>query len=276
MGNVNDTVVPTIGPQATAAGGNLFNRRMNQHAADEAYKKNIKRDDFVYQRSRTDALADWDRNNAYNSPMQQMQRLREAGLNPNLIYGKGADNTAAMVRSNEAPTSELMTVNQADVKNTLMEAAAMTKIAAETDNLYKQNALLQAQKLNVDANTSNTLTGEAKLAFDLELQKELRQTHIEREGLKNTEMKTDIRMKEKQITVLEQERLQKIAQNERNPQVKEQLEVAIANAQKDGRILEVIATLREKGLNPNDPTWMKYLTLWLLKKYDELPDWIKP
>ncbi|MBQ3410779.1 MAG: hypothetical protein IJH30_03405, partial [Bacillus sp. (in: Bacteria)] len=33
-------------------------------------------------------LAQWERENAYNSPIQQMQRYREAGLNPNLIYGQ--------------------------------------------------------------------------------------------------------------------------------------------------------------------------------------------
>lgn len=32
----------------------------------------------------------WERANAYNSPQAQMQRLRDAGLNPNLVYGNGA------------------------------------------------------------------------------------------------------------------------------------------------------------------------------------------
>lgn len=31
----------------------------------------------------------WNRNNAYNSPMEQMARLKAAGLNPNLVYGSG-------------------------------------------------------------------------------------------------------------------------------------------------------------------------------------------
>lgn len=37
----------------------------------------------------------WERTNAYNHPTQQMNRLREAGLNPNLVYGSGSPyNTA--------------------------------------------------------------------------------------------------------------------------------------------------------------------------------------
>lgn len=35
------------------------------------------------------ALQDVATQNAYNSPVQQMQRLSEAGLNPNLLYGEG-------------------------------------------------------------------------------------------------------------------------------------------------------------------------------------------
>lgn len=42
----------------------------------------------MYERQRADALADWNMQNAYNSPSQQMQRFKEAGLNPNLIYGQ--------------------------------------------------------------------------------------------------------------------------------------------------------------------------------------------
>lgn len=35
-------------------------------------------------------LEQWQRNNAYNSPAAQMQRLKAAGLNPDLLYGQNA------------------------------------------------------------------------------------------------------------------------------------------------------------------------------------------
>lgn len=35
----------------------------------------------------------WDMQNKYNTPKNQMSRLKDAGLNPNLIYGSGSANT---------------------------------------------------------------------------------------------------------------------------------------------------------------------------------------
>lgn len=42
--------------------------------------------DLAYQRD----VEMWNRMNLYNSPLKQMERFRRAGLNPNLIYGKGS------------------------------------------------------------------------------------------------------------------------------------------------------------------------------------------
>jgi SMC interacting uncharacterized protein involved in chromosome segregation len=50
-----------------------------------------------YAQQRADNLADWQRQNEYNSPIAQMTRLSEAGLNPNLIYKGGATNQAGEV-----------------------------------------------------------------------------------------------------------------------------------------------------------------------------------
>lgn len=51
-------------------------------------------------------IAQWNRENAYNSPAAQMQRYKAAGLNPNLIYGQ--QNTSAQLSGQltaGAPTS---------------------------------------------------------------------------------------------------------------------------------------------------------------------------
>lgn len=58
----------------------------------------------MYNRQRADAMSDWDRQNAYNSPFSQMERLKAAGLNPNLVYGSGATAMSSQsIRSSQAP-----------------------------------------------------------------------------------------------------------------------------------------------------------------------------
>ena len=41
------------------------------------------------------SLEQWNRENEYNKPINQMARLKEAGLNPNLVYGNGAQSVSA-------------------------------------------------------------------------------------------------------------------------------------------------------------------------------------
>jgi len=60
---------------------------------------------FTNAKNRKNALEDWNRMNAYNSPAEQMKRYKEAGLNPNLIYGQ--TNTAAPVRSTDYVAPQL-------------------------------------------------------------------------------------------------------------------------------------------------------------------------
>jgi len=47
----------------------------------------------------------WKMQNEYNSPLNQMKRLKEAGLNPNLMYGKGTvGNATTMPQYQAIPT----------------------------------------------------------------------------------------------------------------------------------------------------------------------------
>ena len=85
-------------------------------------------------RNRRWALQDRDYENAYNHPKQQMQRLREAGLNPNLVYGSGAaQNQSATPSQTE---TEVEPVNVSDS----IQAAINSKTA-------KINNALALQKL---------------------------------------------------------------------------------------------------------------------------------
>lgn len=80
--------LPLIGAGIAAVGqilGNIFNAS-SQNKSNEA---NFDFQREMYARQRADSLADWQRTNEYNSPEAQMRRLKQAGLNPNLVYGDG-------------------------------------------------------------------------------------------------------------------------------------------------------------------------------------------
>lgn len=93
----------------------------------------------------------------YNSPINQMQRLKEAGLNPNLVYGNGTAVTTADGNSG-AP-------NVQGVNFDFRTPAQMALLKAEKNNRVKQNELLDSQinKTNEEANAlaiANRTAGE--------------------------------------------------------------------------------------------------------------------
>jgi hypothetical protein len=59
--------------------GSLYTANQNAKAQDRADRKNVR---F------------WEKQNAYNDPSQQMARLKQAGLNPHLVYGQSAAGAA--------------------------------------------------------------------------------------------------------------------------------------------------------------------------------------
>ena len=79
---------------------NVFTNTQNINYQQNTNALQNRRNLELYNMQRADALADWERQNQYNSPSQQMQRFKEAGLNPNLIYGQMTN--SPVIRSTEA------------------------------------------------------------------------------------------------------------------------------------------------------------------------------
>ena len=104
---------------------------------------------FTNYQNRQNALKDQQRLNLYNSPQQQMQRFKEAGLNPNLIYNQ--QNTGQPVRSTDyvAPQiketqldvlgkSNQLKLQDQQLKNAQLqnEAIAASILKTKADALY--------------------------------------------------------------------------------------------------------------------------------------------
>lgn len=98
-------------------------------------KKNTKK---AYERD----IAFWNMQNEYNSPANQMQRLKDAGLNPNLIYGQiNSGNAAGSVHSGIA--------NQSFKVNPLDDILNTTSKLLALKQQNQQNKLLDTQNLEV-------------------------------------------------------------------------------------------------------------------------------
>lgn len=84
------------GVSAAATGGQMIWQ-------GKTNKKTRKWNEKMYGIQRQDALQDWERNNKYNSPEEQKQRLKDAGLNPAMMYGDvgAGGTTAAPVRASD-------------------------------------------------------------------------------------------------------------------------------------------------------------------------------
>lgn len=114
---------------ADAAIGNIISGISNR----QSYKTTKKL--MAYQNQLN--IENWNRVNQYNDPKNQMARYRNAGLNPNLVYGNLQNSAAGEISS---PTAQQQ---QAPTKGTNFSQSLMQYYAIQ--NYKRQNELLGAQ-----------------------------------------------------------------------------------------------------------------------------------
>lgn len=102
-------------------------------------------------------LEQWNRANEYNSPYQQMQRYKQAGLNPNLIYGQ-ANEAESSAPSASASFSYDTSVNPLQV----------AQVALDGYTKYRTMSMMQ-EKQQAEIDSINQSTRNAELQEQLEL-----------------------------------------------------------------------------------------------------------
>lgn len=127
IGNVIGKIAPAI-PLAGAALDALSNASTN--------KANMKLAQYQWEKN----VEMWNMQNQYNSPFAQMQRLKDAGLNPNMVYGNGsAANVSKDAPSYEAPRLQAYT----GFSNTANNVVNSVLTSSQLKNMEIQNQLLQ-------------------------------------------------------------------------------------------------------------------------------------
>jgi hypothetical protein len=251
--------LPAIGSAVASTLPTLFTNKQQQNAAQKSYDM-----------QRRDALSDWRMNNEYNSPQAQMQRFKDAGLNPNLIYGQ--QNTAQPVRSTnydtpklEAPTPDLSMIGG------VMAQSADTKLKeAQTNNLIKQNTVIEQDALLRQAQTAGEIARTTSNNDANRRANELQQFSLQ--AAEQNLRKTDVDISKTKLDMLlgyrndwrqtlansksleeANARIASMAiQNAKTQQEKNQIIQFTENLKKDGTLKQLDIDLRRLGIMPSD------------------------
>jgi len=169
-----------LGLAGAQAGTNLINMKLQKDVNRQ--NRQFAREMFMKENEEKQRF--WNLQNEFNHPLQQMQRLKEAGLNPHLVYGKGAANTASPINSAAGKTATAL-APRIEQGNILTRAQAIRGTALQNDNIQAQYDLIEQERLLKAAQTFKTLTEGKRGEFDLGLQQQVRDQLIQKIQLEN-------------------------------------------------------------------------------------------
>lgn len=171
--------------------GGLGSSAMNNKAVQDTNKANMEiakyqaqwqqqENEKAYQRS----LNMWNLQNEYNSPTQQMARIRAAGLNPNLVYGNGVTgNSSGSTPQYEpakfnAPTMQAYRGWNLGISDAISQFLAYRTAKAQVDNMEAQNGLIRQQTATEATRQANIAASTSRSEFDLSMAKELKDVSV--------------------------------------------------------------------------------------------------
>lgn len=257
---------------AIGAGANLLGNVGNALSTMHVNKKQRQHNREMYDLQRQHALDDWNRNNEYNSPQAQMERLRQAGLNPNLVYGNGATTEASPIRNTQmqswSPSAPQFDFS--GIGNAFMAVYDMQQKQAQTDNIKMQQGLIEAEILNKGQQTLNLMANTDKTKTETSNMREMQAYLVEAQKASIEKLIADT-----QYTKDQNVRAQQLHPKQMQLQVETLKQMALQRAQtraQTDKIMQDIETgkfeqairkkhseMWEEGINPNDPIWMRQL-----------------
>lgn len=208
----------------------------------------------------------FDKTNAYNTPLNQVKRMKEAGLNPALMYEGSPQNTSTLPQTPKQEAYQVPENLMADVAQKLASAKQMSEntdliaekvktqlletentrlkggnIQADTEN--KQQSTEQSKQMTLklvnEAGIANTKFNLDKTLFDTNVQ--YRKAELQKLDTSLAQMRQQIQafpnMNDAKLRQIEQSILTNVAQNRK------------FNA--ESWVLENDKELRDLGINPN-------------------------
>lgn len=213
----NTTFNPIV-PSVVGAGGTLLgsaigsisqavqNKRVLDYNREEAEKQRAW-NEKMYNEQNAWNLEMWNKTNEYNSPQQQVNRLRDAGLNP-LFYGLDGSSANAMSSAQPLGYERAQAENQPNpFGNTARDMASATGLGLQGMSLKKDIELKNAQidKLKAD---------ETGVRLDNDFKEKTLATRVESEQLANSLTKEQINEAKSRINKNEQDIKESIARTD--------------------------------------------------------------
>jgi len=158
MGLLKQAAAPISGGLSIL--GNALQSRYQRKQQEREFAHNREMSEYAYSKD----LEQWNRANLYNAPTQQMARLREAGLNPAMIYGSGGAKTvAAQLPKYQAPRANYTSEGPFNLTQAIGAFQSMKRMDAEIDLTKAQTDNTKQMELNHAVNRALTVaktTGE--------------------------------------------------------------------------------------------------------------------
>lgn len=252
--------IPGIGTLAGAgvgALGGVLSSLIGKKSQDNTNKAQRQLAEYEFQKN----LEMWNLSNEYNSPIRQLERLRAAGLNPNLVYGgNSVGNSSSEAPKYNAPQLKAYT-DFSGVGNAATTALNVALAYNDLDMKKQQKRLLsnQADAMQIEslkklADAADSYWSSARTKFDYHLAKSLKNNTIEAAEQNVRKIKQDIVESESRVDL---NRLQKEIQEKTGLRLAEaQISNLRASAHLSylhGSVIEWENQLRDQGINPNDP-----------------------
>lgn len=243
-------------------------------------------------------LAQWKRENAYNHPVNQVQRLKAAGLNPGLLYGQPPVNTAApsptMQASRDLPTNynfvgpdvlgaartmaEIKNIN-ANTKKQEEEAKTEALLREDTKNLLVEQAESLRQSNKESAARILRLAKENEVS-DAQIKTWNEQLQQSAHALLNDDarLRNETKLNNEQIKLVRQQTRKALADAKVSEREYTEMLTTYglryvgllkSNEEADARIAQAKATARKLGIESDLDSFNAAGTAQLAKEYGE-------
>ncbi len=256
-----------LGGGLLAGGASLLGTGISAIARSGQNKKSRQFTEKMYERQKQDNLDFWNMQNSYNSPEQQMERLRSAKLNPNLVYGNG--NAIQPAQLQKAPTAQTPRFEAPNFEG--IGTAATTAIntmydtqlkKAQTDKLQASRDvdIQEAVKKAAEIQNIGITTNQEKIRLrNLKLYSSDAQKASLDNVIANTKSTTESNQRANQLQPLhvKEKTLDLVRKETSNRYTEAQIKLAMENV----KLKKIENKLAIDGLSLNDSALMKIIVL---------------